>query len=187
MLKPLFLSIIYLTQILLVSEFISAQPKLLPNFDPVEYKQLLEVTSRQADTVKYKVSLPYPDNCKLEYRSDTLGLNNRWDLWIRNDSVGIISIRGTVPQANSWAEDFYAAMVPAKGSMIINKDYVFIYKLAEDHRAAVHAGWLIGLAYLSPTIVEKINEYYSRGIKNYIIMGHSQGISAEFIFEILRQ
>lgn len=78
-------------------------------------------------------------------------------------------------RANSWAEDFYAAMVPAKGSIIINKDFVFIYKLAESSKASVHTGWLTGLAYLSGPIITKINEYYARGIKDYLIMGHSQG------------
>ncbi|MEO8665967.1 MAG: lipase family protein, partial [Ignavibacteria bacterium] len=99
----------------------------------------------------------------------------RWDLWIRNDSVGIISIRGTTIQANSWAEDFYAAMVPAKGSIIIDSNFVFIYMLAESEKASVHIGWLTGLAYLSESILTKINEYHAKGIKDYLIVGHSQG------------
>lgn len=159
---------------ILFSDISFAQSKLSPGFDPSEYKQLLEMYVRQADT-PWTAGIPFPENCKMVYRSDSVGLNNRWDLWIRDDSVGIISIRGTVMSQNSWAEDFYAAMVPASGSIIIKNDFVFSYKLAESHKANVHAGWLIGLAYLSNSIVTKINEYHAQGIKNYLIIGHSQG------------
>ena len=160
----------------------SAQTKLLPGFIPEEYAQMLEVTSRQRDTTTvYSDGLPYPEKCRLVYRSPETGLNNRWDLWLRDDSVGIISIRGTVPQANSWSENFFAAMVPAKGSMIIDSNYVFIYKLAEKNTAGVHAGWLTGLAHLVPSIITQINEHYAFGIKDYIIIGHSQGGALSYL------
>ncbi|MBK8554202.1 MAG: lipase family protein [Ignavibacteria bacterium] len=166
-----------LLSLLCKDDLLYSQDKLKPGFDPVEYRQLLEISTRQADTpwTSSNVILPYPDKCKMVYRSDSVGLDNRWDLWIREDSVGIISIRGTTLSLDSWAEDFYSPMVPAKGSIIIGPDNVFVYKLAESGKANVHAGWLIGLAYLSNSIVEKINQYNSQGIKNYIIMGHSQG------------
>ncbi len=167
--------IIFFPVLFLAESNAFSQSKLQPGFDPVEYRELLEISARQVDTPWTNVTLPYPDNCRLAYRSDSVGLNNRWDLWIRNDSVGIISIRGTVMRPNSWAEDFYAAMIPATGSIIINKDFIFIYKLAESRKSSVHAGWLTGLAYLSGSIVTKINEYHAQGIKNYLIMGHSQG------------
>lgn len=152
-----------------------SQSKLNSGFDPAEYQLLLEISARQIDTPWTNVKLPFPENCKMVYRSDAMGLNNRWDLWIRDDSVGIISIRGTINAADSWSEDFYAAMIPASGSIIIDSNFVFIYKLAEDHRASVHTGWLTGLAYLSSSIISKINEMHASGIKNYLIMGHSQG------------
>ena len=66
-------------------------------------------------------------------------------------------------------------MVPAEGYLTLSKNKIFGYKLASDTNAFVHTGFLLGLAYLSPGIIQKINEYYARGIKEYIIMGHSQG------------
>ncbi|HMS33745.1 MAG TPA: lipase family protein [Ignavibacteria bacterium] len=155
----------------------SGTDKLKPGFDPSEYRQLLEISHRQSDTpwTSANVSLPYPEGCKLVFRSDSAGLDNRWDLWTREDSIGIISIRGTTLSANSWAEDFYSSMVPAKGSIIVSNKNVFIYKLAESEKASVHTGWLLGLAFLSESITEKINEYHSKGIKDFLIMGHSQG------------
>lgn len=170
-----------LLSILIVTLFSSvnllfSQSKLKPGFDPSEYAELLEITARQIDTPWTKVTHPpFPSHCKMVFRSDSVGLDNRWDLWLRDDSIGIISIRGTTIQANSWAEDFYAAMVPANGSIIIDSNFVFIYKLAEYPRSAVHIGWLTGLAYLSESIITKINEYHASGIKNYLIIGHSQG------------
>lgn len=151
--------------------------KLKPGFDAAEYRQLLEISHRQSDTpwTSANVSLPFPENCRMVYRSDSSGLDNRWDLWIREDSVGIISIRGTTVSLNSWAEDFYSSMVPAKGSIITDSKNVFIYKLAESGKASVHTGWILGLAFLSGSITEKINEYHSKGIKNFLIIGHSQG------------
>lgn len=153
----------------------SSKSKLNPGFDPSEYKTMLEITARQLDTPWVDISVPFPDKCRLVYRSDTLGLNNRWDLWVRDDSVGIISIRGTIGKPNSWSENYFAAMVPAKGSIVVSTDNIFVYKLAESEKASIHTGWLLGLAYLSGSIVEKINEQYIKGIKDYIIIGHSQG------------
>jgi hypothetical protein len=41
--------------------------------------------------------------------------------------------------------------------------------------AAVHIGWLLSTAYLSQTIVPKIDSMYKTGVKRFIITGHSQG------------
>jgi hypothetical protein len=45
----------------------------------------------------------------------------------------------------------------------------------------VHVGWLLALAYLAPTITQKIDEYSKQGIKDFIIMGHSQGAAISFL------
>ncbi|MBS1517492.1 MAG: lipase family protein [Bacteroidetes bacterium] len=175
--KNIFLLIFIL---LLVTPAFS-QTKLKPGFDPQEYKTLLEITARQVDTPWTKVEIPAPENCKMVFRSDTVGLDNRWDLWIRSDSVGIISIRGTTAKPNSWSENYLAAMVPAKGSLRLASSDIFVYKLAESEKASVHTGWLTGLAYLSESIVLKINTMYSQGIKDYIIIGHSQGGAISYL------
>jgi hypothetical protein len=56
-----------------------------------------------------------------------------------------------------------------------------MYQLAADTNAYVHTGFLLGLAHLAPTIIEKINECYNKGYKNFIIMGHSQGGAIAFL------
>lgn len=162
--------------------FSSAQNKLKPYFDPEEYAAMLSITEHQVDTSIWStLRIPLPPNYNMVYRSDSVGLDNRWDLWLSDDSVGVISIRGTTLQANSWAEDFYAAMTPATGTIIISPENIFSYKLAEHPQAFVHSGWLIGMASLAPNILNKINEYYSKGVKSYIIMGHSQGGAISYL------
>jgi len=155
-----------------------AQTKLKPGFDPVEYRELISLTSRHLDTniiLEYsKHILPYP-NAKRIYKSETVGLENKWDFWIHKKGIGIISLRGTTPTKNSWLENFYAAMIPAIGEITIDKDKTFKYKLASDSNAYVHAGWLLGLSFMADDIVKHINEAYKNGIKDFIIIGHSQG------------
>ncbi|TDW96495.1 lipase family protein [Dinghuibacter silviterrae] len=157
--------------------------QLRPGFDPREYIRLLEISNRQIDT-PWKMNdrmLPEPAGCRLVYRSPVTGLDNRWDLWLDGDSVGIISIRGSVGREESWLENFYCAMVPATGILQLNDSTSFHYKLAEDFKASVHVGWLIGMASLAPTVVEKVKEYKEKGVRSFIIMGHSQGGSIAFL------
>ena len=58
---------------------------------------------------------------------------------------------------------------------------LFRSKLANDDKAFVHTGWLIGLASLSPEIVSQINNAYKTGMRNVIIVGHSQGGALAFL------
>jgi hypothetical protein len=118
---------------------------------------------------------------KMMYRSPRMGLMNCWDFWLRNDSVGVIHILGTAPSVVSWLENFYSAMVPATGSVKINDSTTFEYKLAESERAYVHVGWLTGLAHLAPDILQKINYWSERGVKEFLITGHSQGGGISFM------
>jgi len=154
---------------------VSAQTKKLkPGFDKNEFLELLKVSSRQGDSL-YNPDLPEPQFFEKVYRSNVMGLANRWDLWLSDDSVAVISIRGTTMETVSWLENFYAAMVPAKGQLTLSKDFVFDYHLCDDEKAAVHTGWLIATAFLSKDILPKLDSLSKIGIKEFYIMGHSQG------------
>ena len=65
--------------------------------------------------------------------------------------------------------------------MKLNDSSEFQYKLAEEKDAYVHVGWLTGLAALMPTMKEQIMKYYQQGVKQFIIMGHSQGGAIAFL------
>lgn len=149
----------------------SSAQSLKPGFNASEYYDLLTLADVQytnKDTV-----IPH---YQLLYRSPEMGLKNSWDFWLRDDNVGVISIRGTVQDPASWLENFYSVMIPAKGTLQIDDSTSFPYQLAENPRAAVHTGWTIGLAFLGPDIIKKINQLFGeKQTTEYIIFGHSQG------------
>lgn len=147
-------------------------------FDKGEYIELLKVFGGAYKGIKI---IPSPTRSKLIYRSSVVGMDNRWDLWMRDDNVAIISIRGTTAQNISWIENLYAAMVPAIGTLHLNDTTVFDYHLADNPRAGVHVGWLIGMASISADVVAHVDSCYRTGIKDFIIAGHSQGGAISFL------
>lgn len=149
---------------------------LKPGFEKREYIEILKLTARQRDTPWKKSPIPAPDHYTLDYRSKTVGMDNRWDLWLRDDrKVGIISVRGTTLNNISWLENFYMAMIPAAGTIRLSASQNFRYHLSDDPKAAVHLGWMIGLGFLAPDIVATIKNRYAGGVHEFIIAGHSQG------------
>ena len=159
-----------------------SQTRLMPGFDGKEYIQILEAYEGHLDSTQYKRDVPVPSDFHKVYRSPVTGLDNRWELWINNDnSIGLISIRGTTAQSASWLENFYAAMIPAIGTIQLTDSTTFNYKFAADSNCYVHAGWTLGIAYLAPDVIKQIKYYYGKGIKQYIISGHSQGGALSFL------
>lgn len=160
--------------LLFCRELANAQTHILkPGFDKQEYIELLKMHARLYDTTKNKV--PYPVHFKNAYRSPVVGMDNRWDLWSNGKGIAVINLRGTTTNPVSWLQNFYAAMVPAQGELKLSNSFAFKYNLATHPRAAVHVGWLIGVAYLAKDIIPKIDSCYKKGIKDFIVMGHSQG------------
>jgi predicted lipase len=156
--------------------YISAQTKLQPGFDAKEYTELLSLAFHSNSIADSSDRTKKRDPYHMAYRSPEVGLYNRWTLYIRDDNVAVIDVRGTVNQAPSWLENFYSAMIPATGSLQINDSTRFDYSLAKDARATVHVGWTLGLAHLAPMIEEKINEIYrQKNITQVLMFGHSQG------------
>ena len=156
--------------------------KLKPYFDKAEYKELLYISTKTNTPDSVVFNIPAPKHHKRIYRSDVIGLDNRWDLWINdNNSVAVISIRGTTGNAVSSLANLYAAMVPAKGELILSKTDTFKYNLAPDNQAAVHVGWLLSMVLLSEDIVPRIDSLYDSGIKDFVLMGHSQGGAINYL------
>lgn len=170
-----------------------AQQALAPGFRPSEYLSLLEMAQYQnkglfpVDTGSATLSrrpspIPEPRDYQLVYRSREMGLYNQWDLWLKKDSsVAVVCIRGTISKTESWMENFYAAMIPASGTLTLNDSTRFRYQLATSPRAAVHTGWVIGLAYLAPSVLRQIYICQRLGISQFIIFGHSQGGAIAFL------
>lgn len=168
---------------------------LQPGFDPAEYRLILEIFHAQfrqnylnsrpdfrpginripRPQRKSFPPIPEPHGWHMVFQSRETPLFNRWALWIGPDSTGLISIRGTVMKTASWLENFYAALVPAHGSLRLDDSTRFSYRLASLPGAAVQAGWLLALAGLAPSILSQIRDWNSRGVRNFLIAGHSQG------------
>lgn len=150
--------------------------QLVPGFHPAEFKELLSISSRQGDSVLANETTPPPSSHKMVFRSPVVALDNRWDLWLRDDGKQVvISIRGTVNTPPSWMANVYAAMQPATGNIQLSDTLNFPYKLAENPAAAVHTGWLVGMAAMAPSIESHLRDFYSKGVRDVIILGHSQG------------
>lgn len=158
---------------------VSAQ-HLHPGFNKAEYIELLKVSAKFGDSTYIK-AFPEPEKFNFVYRSPVSGLGNMWDLWTSKDSMAVISLRGTTSSSVSWLANFYAAMVPAQGTLHLSATDTFSYKLASNPRAAVHVGWLVCMAYIARDVLPKIDSCYEKGIKDIIIMGHSQGGALAFL------
>ncbi len=162
--------------VLLAASLVTA-PTLEPGFKPDEYRELMHISARTGavNMPAYYANIPEPKGRHLQYRSKETGLANLWDLWTGEQIPAVISIRGTVQNSSSWLANMYSAMVPATGSIALDGQNRFDYKLAEDPKAAVHVGWLLSLAYMSADIRGHIDSLYTRGQREFLIVGHSQG------------
>lgn len=147
---------------------------LKPGFDKSEYMALMKVSAQVGDSA-YSSRFPVAEGYTFVYRSPVVGLDNLWDLWATDQGVPVVSIRGTTQNQVSWLANFYAAMVPAKGVLQLSESDRFAYTLAEGSQAAVHVGWLLGMAFLAKDMLPKIDSFYNRGRKEFYIIGHSQG------------
>ncbi len=155
---------------------------LQPGFSGKEYTDMLQIAFQRFDSAAINRKIPVPDNYYVVYRSPVTGLKNCWNMWYsRDNKVAVISIRGTINSLPSWLENFYAAMIPATGSLQLDDSTVFNYQLSADSKAQVHVGWTIGLAYMAPAMLQQIRLAYEKGIHEFIIVGHSQGGALAFL------
>lgn len=156
--------------------------KFSPGFNARECDELFVLNEGFGDTTKekkYKTAVP---EYRFVYRSPAMGLDNVWDLWIRSDSAVVITLRGTTKDPKSLLADFYCAMIPAKGRIVLSETDSFDYKIAEHERAAVHAGFLAGFAYIANDALPKLDSLYKSGYRNYLVSGHSQGGALVYYF-----
>lgn len=161
---------------------ISSLAQLKAGFQKEELITLLQLSSHQVDTPWKQMDVSLPENFSLVYRSKVMALENRFDIWLNaKESYVVINTRGTTGTRASWLENFHAAMVTANGSIQISDSTIFEYKLADNPRAAVHVGWLIGMSAIAPSVVTQIHKYYKKGIRDFYLSGHSQGGGITFL------
>ncbi len=152
-----------------------------PGFDKEEYRELMLISVRAVNSEEYESKFPEPPNFRKIYQSPIVGLDNFWNLWVNEHKQAVINVRGTTQKPESWLENVYAAMIPAKGSIQLDSAYRFSYQFSSHPQAAVHVGWAIGTGFLARDILPKIDSLYKQGTKEFFIIGHSQGGAIAFL------
>lgn len=169
-----------LLALLLVSSFTYSQ-----NLKPILDKQEVINSAILANDIHkaYSVdSLQQMTGYTNIYRSPEMGLTNMWGLYknsITNQHE--IVIRGSVNKSSSWLANYYAAMIPSQGNIQLDNKTKVNYKLSDDERATVHAGWTIASLYLLEDIKPKLDSLYKNNVTEVIISGHSQGAAIAFL------
>lgn len=148
---------------------------LKPGFDKAEYRELIYLATQSGEFPEKAKLIPKPEHSKLVYKSKPIGLDNLWELWLKDGNTAVLCTRGTTEKGESWLANLYAAMTPAKGELKISNTDTFTYELSTNKNAAVHTGYLLSTAFISKEMLPKIDSCYKAGINNFIIMGHSQG------------
>lgn len=114
-----------------------------------------------------------PSDYNQVYASTPNVMDNMFQVY-KNGRTGVIHFRGSTSHPNSWIENVYSAMIPAKGKMTIyneERNYVF----AEADSAGVHSGFVLGVSMMIEDVISQIDRLNSKGIYDFIITGHSQG------------
>lgn len=152
---------------------------LQPGFNKSEYRELVLAFSRWNDSAGYH-GIPESKIYKNIYRAKERGLLNCWEMY---EATGhsVISIRGTRDYALSWMANFHAAMIPAKGQLKLGDSLTYDYHFANNEKAGVHVGWAASCGFLVPDVTAKVLEQYQKGVRDFIIFGHSQGAAVAFL------
>lgn len=150
-------------------------------FSMLEYQATIRMNFCQLGTLSDTMACK-PADWQRIYRSPVVGMDNRFDVWIREtDGLVGVSMRGTTPRPISWMENFYSAMVPAKGSIKINDSTTFNYCFAERKDASVHLGWTYALGAMHQQLLSTLRNQYEEGSRDFLIFGHSQGGALSYL------
>src|SRR5690606_31934786 len=148
------------------------QSQVLKNgFDKSEYLESLTINHRAhfpVDKWDSLTSMPQPQNFRFVYRSPEVAFENLWEFWVhRQKPLGLIAVRGTTATLVSCLANLYAAMIHAAGEIQLDHDFLLRYQLAVHPHAAVQVVWFVAMAYLSHSIVPKLDSFYQTGIKYF--------------------
>jgi hypothetical protein len=152
-------------------------------FDAAEYADAIDLAFRyMRDTALATPRFTLKKGSYLRLlRTPEVGLYNCAEVYLRSDGVVVVSLRGTIAKPESWLENFYAAMIPAEGSLTVNDSTTFPYKFANLPNAYVHTGWTLGLAHVAPYITRSLDSLLKAGHTNIFVTGHSQGGGLAFL------
>jgi hypothetical protein len=61
-----------------------------------------------------------------------------------------------------------------KGQLKLGDSLTYDYHFANNDKAGVHVGWAASCGFLVPDVTAKVLEQYQKGVRDFIIFGHSQ-------------
>lgn len=161
--------------ILLVLGQLSASAQVIPGYQPAEARDLIALcngfTFLKEEGSDAEI---IPKEYVRVYDSESIGLDNRFQVYTRGNNMAAIVLRGTTANPASWMVNMYAAMIPAKDTIFI-AGKAYPYTLAERPGAAVHSGYTLATLSLSEAVLEQIENLNKKGIYDFYITGHSQG------------
>jgi hypothetical protein len=161
-----------LTLLLLVS--VSSFAQIEPGFQKEEARDMIAICNSFTFLELFDSDeIIIPQGYKKHYTSPVLGMDNMYQIYT-NGKTAVINFRGSTCNKLSWLENIYSSMIPAKGKMEVSGKK-FKYCFAKDEDAAVHAGYSLGIAFLSEDLIHQIKFLNKKGIHSFIITGHSQG------------
>jgi len=148
--------------------------QLYEGFNPEEVRDLSALCSSYTFENLYGSDKEIiPKSYTKVFTSPVIGMDNKFQVYEKGN-IGVINFRGSTDKVSSWVENMYSAMIPAKGSMKIDKKEM-TYKFSAAENAAVHSGYSLAIVLLSPLIIEQIQQLNKKGIHHILITGHSQG------------
>ena len=143
-------------------------------FNPTEAKEMIALCNSYTFLDLYNSDVQIiPAGWKKIYTSGVFGMDNKYQIFRKGD-LAVLNFRGSTEKSISWMENIYSAMIPAKGQMVLQGD-TFNYRFSDEPKAAVHAGYALGIGYLSKDIIHQIAYLNSQNVFNIILTGHSQG------------
>jgi hypothetical protein len=150
-----------------------------PGFDIDEAKALLALIADLQGPSPPLPQPPVPADWRKLFDPPPIGpLDNKWQLWQDTGAADryAVVIRGTVYSAGSIGEDLMAVMVAGSGELPAGKVKV-AYRVADEPRAAVHLGFLVGALLL---LADGRNGILARlaslpAGSDIFVTGHSQG------------
>ncbi len=145
-----------------------------PGFDATEARDMIALCNSFTFEYLYGTDKDIiPPGYEKVFTSSIQGMDNKFQVYRKGDR-GIINFRGSTEKAISWVENFYSAMIPAKGKIVI-QDQSHPYTFATEKGASVHAGYALAVIILSDDLLREIQLLNNEGVYEIYITGHSQG------------
>ncbi len=150
------------------------QAQMKSGFEPTEARDMIQLCNSFGYLDLYGSDTEIlPVGYEKVYTSPSLGMDNKFQVY-KKGNKGAIVFRGTTSNMLSFMENFYAAMLPVKGTIKI-KGEKFKYQMGENANSSIHAGYTLAIGYMKSELLHQISELNRQGVYDIFITGHSQG------------